>query len=167
MLSRRPHPPARHARSARAAAVRAAAALAIAAATLAGCSAPSSPARGDGSSSSAPATSSSSTSAPSRLLAPDAFAAEVSGGDRVVVNVHTPDEGSIDGTDASIPFDQVADRAGELPADRDAPLAVYCRSGSMSAEASVTLARLGYTDVVELDGGMKAWAAAGRPLVGA
>lgn len=36
-------------------------------------------------------------------------------------------------------------------------MAVYCRSGSMSATAVETLARLGYEDIVELDGGMVKW----------
>jgi rhodanese-related sulfurtransferase len=43
-------------------------------------------------------------------------------------------------------------------------IAVYCRSGTMSAEAARTLVRLGYTDVWDLGGGMLAWEKAGFPL---
>ena len=44
-------------------------------------------------------------------------------------------------------------------------MAVYCKSGRMSADAVSTLRQLGYTDVVELRGGMDAWAAGGRELL--
>jgi len=85
---------------------------------------------------------------------------------RVVINVHTPDEGSIRNTDLAIPFDQLRDRADELPADRDSRLAVYCMSGNMSAIAVDTLAEMGYRDLTELDGGMEALRRSGRTLVG-
>lgn len=97
--------------------------------------------------------------------APAEFAAVVADEDVVTVNVHVPDEGSIPGTDAAIPFDQISTSVGDLPQERSTPLAVYCRTGQMSAEAVQTLRDLGYTDVVELRGGMEAWTADGRDLV--
>ena len=99
------------------------------------------------------------------LLVPAAFAGVVDDERTFVINVHVPDEGSIEGTDAAIPFDRVEAQRADLPADRDTPLAVYCRSGSMSAEAVAALTDLGYTDIVDLDGGMQAWTAAGFPLL--
>lgn len=102
--------------------------------------------------------------APSKLVSPEAFAAAVAEPERVTINVHVPDEGSIPGTDLAIPFDQIAARKSELPA-LTTPLAVYCRSGRMSAIAVQELADLGFSDVVELDGGMVGWEAAGRPLL--
>ena len=56
-------------------------------------------------------------------------------GERLIINVRTPDEGSI-------LFDHLQARAVELPADRAAPIAVYCMTGRMSA-AVATLADLG------------------------
>ena len=101
---------------------------------------------------------------PARAVGPETFAAALVEPDRISLNVHVPDEGSIAGTDLSIPFDELEARQGELP-DPSTPLALYCRSGNMSATAARTLAALGFTDVVELEGGMLAWQEAGRPLL--
>lgn len=101
-----------------------------------------------------------------RLVSPDEFATAIAESGRVTINVHVPFEGDIAGTDLSIPFDRIAEQAGRLPADRTVPIAIYCRTGPMSATAAEALRSLGYTDVVELQGGMKAWQASGRPLVG-
>ena len=101
---------------------------------------------------------------PARLVAPDGFAAAISEPGRVTINVHVPDEGSLQGTDLWIPFDTVDLRRDELPPPAT-PLAVYCRSGRMSALAVETLSRLGYDDIVELDGGMVAWERGGGQLL--
>jgi rhodanese-related sulfurtransferase len=51
--------------------------------------------------------------------------------------------------------------------DPSARTIVYCASGGRSALACDLLGRLGYADVANLDGGLKAWKAAGRPVVAA
>ena len=99
-------------------------------------------------------------------VGPDAFAEAVAEPGTFVLNVHTPDEGRVPGTDASVPFDRLRSRSGELPAERTTPIAVYCRTGRMSAEATRTLTDLGYTDVTELEGGMEGWRRDGRTLLG-
>lgn len=147
---------------------RVAVALAVAALLLPGCSSGRpNPAGTDGSTGHDHPATAAGTSPGSavgvRLLDPAAFEAATAG--RVLINVHVPDEGSLPGTALDLPYDQVAARSAQLPADRSTPLAIYCMSGNMSAIAGRELLALGYTDVVELDGGMQAWRASGRTLV--
>ena len=77
------------------------------------------------------------------------------------VNVHIPNEGEIPGTEAHIAFDQVALRLDEFLEQKDATIVLYCRSGSMSATAARALVEAGYTNVLNLDGGFRAWRDAG------
>jgi rhodanese-related sulfurtransferase len=64
----------------------------------------------------------------------------------------------------AIPFNEIQSHLDELPADKNAPVVLYCRSGPMSVRAATTLAGLGYTRVYSLNGGFNAWSAAGLPM---
>ena len=55
-----------------------------------------------------------------------------------------------------IPMRQLPERLNEL--DRDQELIVYCRSGARSANAAAMLAAQGFQNVVNLQGGVRAWA---------
>jgi rhodanese-related sulfurtransferase len=98
-------------------------------------------------------------------VTPDRLAQMLQSKDFTLVNVKTPYIGEIDGTDLYIPYDQLAARASQLPADKSSKILVYCRSGVESAQAAQTLLNLGYTNVWNLDGGMNAWQSSGRTLV--
>lgn len=80
------------------------------------------------------------------------------------VNVHIPYEGEIEPTDAKIPYDQTAQQLSQYPADKNAKIVLYCRSGRMSSIAAKELVKAGYTNVWNLDGGMAAWEQQGLPL---
>lgn len=61
-----------------------------------------------------------------------------------------------------IPLDQLPARTGEIPADRR--VVAVCRSGARSGRATRFLQRAGL-DVVNLAGGMQAWARTGGQVV--
>jgi YVTN family beta-propeller protein len=64
-----------------------------------------------------------------------------------------------------VPMGQVVARLDEIAAALpDRPVRVVCRSGGRSARVTAYLKQAGW-DVVNVDGGMRAWAAAGRPMV--
>ena len=48
---------------------------------------------------------------------------------------------------------------------RDAPLVLYCGGGFRSALAADNLQKMGYTNVVSMDGGIREWREKGYPLV--
>lgn len=81
-----------------------------------------------------------------------------------VLDVREPDEwaaGHIPGA-LHVPLGDLPARFGELP--QDGALVVVCRSGSRSARAVAWL-EAGGVEALNLDGGMGAWAAAGRDMV--
>lgn len=84
--------------------------------------------------------------------------------DLVVLDVredHEWEAGHVEGA-VHVPLAQVPERAGEL--DPQKRTLVVCHLGGRSARATAYLQQLGH-DVVNLDGGMDAWQAAGRPTV--
>jgi rhodanese-related sulfurtransferase len=95
----------------------------------------------------------------------DGLALMLENKDFPLINVHIPYQGELEGTDAFIPFDQMEQNLDKLPADKDAKIVLYCRSGNMSGISARTLVGLGYTDVWNVDGGMIAWEASGRSLL--
>lgn len=49
--------------------------------------------------------------------------------------------------------------------DKNATVAVYCRSANRSAVATNEMAELGFTDMYDMQGGIIDWQAAGGPVV--
>ncbi|KQV87939.1 MBL fold metallo-hydrolase [Massilia sp. Root351] len=61
-----------------------------------------------------------------------------------------------------VPLSQLKDRLDDF--DRDRPVVAVCRSGVRSAQASVLLAKAGFTQVANLAGGMLRWKAEALPV---
>ena len=73
-------------------------------------------------------------------------------GDAHYIDVRTAEEynaGHVSSA-TNIPFDEIAERIGEVTDDRDALIYVYCRSGNRSGKALKTLEAKGFTNVVNL-----------------
>lgn len=95
------------------------------------------------------------------------LASEIVGtGEWLPVDVRTPNERDAKRISESvgIPLNRLTDRLSELPANR--ALLVHCAGGYRSSIAASLLERAGFSNVMELAGGVAAWEAAHLPLVG-
>ena len=99
-------------------------------------------------------------------VSPEELRSAMREGEIELINTHVPFEGDIPGTDLSIPYDEIRRNLEQLPGKKE-EIALYCRSGRMSAAAAETLVGLGYKNVWDLKGGMIAWQEAGYRLEGA
>jgi sulfur-carrier protein adenylyltransferase/sulfurtransferase len=85
----------------------------------------------------------------------------------VVVDVRDPDEyrdGSIDAaTNISRGFLEF--RIGTVAPEPSTPVVLYCQTGLRSTLAAKALHDLGYTNVINLQGGFQRWAQSGLPVV--
>ncbi|MBU6226698.1 MAG: molybdopterin-synthase adenylyltransferase MoeB [Acidobacteria bacterium] len=89
----------------------------------------------------------------------------ISAGGVVVLDVREPDEfeqGALTGV-LHIPRGHLEAQIEGRITDKSMPVIVYCAGGVRSAFAAKTLAELGYTDVVSMDGGFGRWKDEGKP----
>ena len=63
-----------------------------------------------------------------------------------------------------VPQSQLANRAQELKKHTARPVIAYCERGQRSRIAAGALAKLGFTEVYTLRGGLRAWSEAGLPV---
>lgn len=89
-----------------------------------------------------------------RLVESSEFSRLVKDENNFLLDVHIPEQTHIPGTDAFIPYNEISLNLDKLPEDKSTPILVYCRSGSMSKEASREIVGLGYTNVYDLKGGI-------------
>jgi adenylyltransferase/sulfurtransferase len=85
--------------------------------------------------------------------------ARLDSGDKVfILDVRNPEEFQIGRIPGSVllPLPQLAQRFGELPRDRE--MVVHCKSGARSAKAIQFLRQQGFDRLVNLEGGILAWA---------
>ena len=100
------------------------------------------------------------------MTVPTIAAAQVTD-DAFLLDVREPDEWTAGHPPNAyhVPMMEIPGRATEIPDDRE--VVVVCRVGARSAQVVAYLRQRGFGNVYNLDGGMHAWAAAGRPIIGA
>ncbi len=81
-----------------------------------------------------------------------------------VVDVREPGEYASEHIAGSclVPLSSLEAAAREVPRDRD--IYLVCQTGNRAADAAARLARLGYTRLHVVEGGLVAWVAAGHPV---
>lgn len=101
-----------------------------------------------------------------RNLAPAAFASAIQQQGTVILDVRTPEEFAEGHIDKAINIDfqgsDFAQQIGKL--DKATSYALYCRSDRRSSLAAEQMHLTGFTTLVNLDGGVAAWTAAGQKL---
>jgi len=104
------------------------------------------------------------------LVAPEAVSDEMASGSVVLVDVREPVEwerhiaGALQVPRGLLEF--VADPASPRHNEKLDPsrrIIVYCASGARAALATLALKNMGYDNVANMDGGLKAWIAADLP----
>lgn len=97
---------------------------------------------------------------------PDTFATQNAEQNRIIIDVRTPEEfasGYIEGaTNVDFYEPGFADTISQL--DKNAAYSVYCRSGNRSGQTLDLMESLGFTNVLDLEGGIGSWVASGRAL---
>ena len=77
--------------------------------------------------------------------------------DVFLVDVHTPRQKHIKGTDLFIPYNEIENFQDKLPKDKNAKIYLYCEGGPMGNAAARSLHELGYNNLINLQGGANAW----------
>jgi rhodanese-related sulfurtransferase len=81
--------------------------------------------------------------------------------DIFLVDVHTPEQQHIKGTDLFVPYNEIGKYKDKFPQDKNTAIYLYCQSGPMGNAAARSLYELGYRNLFNLEGGAKAWREAG------
>ncbi len=77
--------------------------------------------------------------------------------DILLVDVHSPEQKHIKGTDFFVPYNEIEKHKDKFPTDKTTPIYLYCEAGPMGNAAARTLYELGYQNLTNLEGGANAW----------
>lgn len=106
-------------------------------------------------------------------LSPQQAQAEIAKGDVTVIDVREPEEikqngkiaGSVNAPRGMLEFYADPSLPYHKPEfNKENRIILYCASSGRSALAVKTLKEMGYKNVAHIDGGFKAWKAAGMPV---
>jgi rhodanese-related sulfurtransferase len=104
---------------------------------------------------------------PAEPVQPDQLSALLAGEDApLLLDVRTPDEfaqGHVPGA-TLIPVQELEARLGELAAYERRGVVTYCEKGPRAAKAAELLRAHGFSNVRQLDGGIRRWRDEGREL---
>lgn len=102
-----------------------------------------------------------------KISPPDLHTRLHNGDNLIVLDVRSADEYGRDGHIAGsrlMPLNTLPQRASELPRDQTQIIICVCRSGARSQIACETLAAQGFTNVLNMSGGMIMWRMNGLPI---
>ncbi len=91
------------------------------------------------------------------MISADQLNQTIQSEDIFLVDVHTPKQKHIKGTDAFVPFNQIEKNITKFPQDKNTAIYLYCEGGSMGNTAAKSLYKLGYKNIFNLEGGARAW----------
>lgn len=85
---------------------------------------------------------------------------------KLILDVRTPDEYNSGHIAGSVNIDYFNEnfKTEVAKLDKSKTVFVYCRSGGRSAKSAAILNEMGFTNVIDLEGGIGAWSGAGNPV---
>lgn len=86
--------------------------------------------------------------------------------DAQLIDVRTPEEiaeGKVPGA-TMMNFRDAKFQSQLETLNKEKPVYLYCRSGGRSGQAAATMERIGFQHIIDMQGGMTAWEAAGLPV---
>jgi rhodanese-related sulfurtransferase len=101
-------------------------------------------------------------------LPPDAFDKKIQASQgKIILDVRTPREFSSGHLPDAVCVDYYRHdfKAQLAKLDKSKPVFVYCATGGRSGSTVKTLSQLGFKEIYDLQGGISAWARAGKPVV--
>lgn len=103
-----------------------------------------------------------------KTISPDELCRRLKTESLTLLDVRETDEltgelGHIEGI-VHIPLGQLPTRLADIKSARSQPIITVCKMGGRATHAGEFLQQAGFTDVIVLEGGMKAWNHSGLPV---
>lgn len=96
-----------------------------------------------------------------KMISPTELHQTMQNADILLIDVHTPQQRHIKGTDFFIPYNEIEHYKDNFPKDKNTAIYLYCEGGPMGNAAAKALHEFGYQNLFNLEGGARAWEKAG------